>query len=167
MTGGDEQSKYDNFRPDYKVKNAKLDTLQELMMIYGVNDLVYKILEPYVTIYSTGKVNINKAGHEMLEGIIRAYSVDKALPVFYNEDSMRELLGKILAKRAQFGFANVSDFISACAEFGITLDQSVSKIIDVTGSVYRIKAIGIKEGVESWIEMVVDRQGNMYYYREG
>lgn len=167
MTGGDEQSMYDNFRPEYKVKNAKLDTLQELMMIYGVNDLVYKILEPYVTIYSTGKVNINKAGHEMLEGIIRAYSVDKALPVFYNEDSMRELLGKILAKRAQFGFANVSDFVSACAEFGITLDQSVTKIIDVTGSVYRIKAIGIKEGVESWIEMVVDRQGNMYYYREG
>ncbi len=167
LTGGDEQSNYDNFDPEYKVKNAKFDTLQELMMVYGVDDLIFKILEPHVTIYSTGKINVNKANHEMLEGVIRAYAVDKALTVFYNEDAMRELLGKVLAKRAQYGFSKLDDFIQACADEGVNLDKSVSEIADTTGSVYRIKAVGIKEGIESWVEMIVDREGNIYYYREG
>jgi len=167
MTGGDEQSQYDEFEPQYKVKNAKFDTVQELMMVYGVDDLVFKILEPHITIYSTGKINVNKANHEMIEGLIRAYAVDKALPIFYNEDAMRELLGKILAKRAQYGFAKLNDFITACADEGVNLDQSISKIADTSGSIYRIKAVGIKEGVESWVEMIVDREGNIYYYKEG
>jgi len=167
ITGGDEQSNYDDFDPEYKVKNSKFDTVQELMMVYGVDDLVFKILEPHITIYSTGKVNVNKANHDMLEGLIRAYAVDKALTVFYNEDAMRELLGKILAKRAQYGFTKLDDFIQACADEGVSLDKSISEIADTTGSVYRIKAIGIKEGVESWVEMIVDREGNIYYYREG
>lgn len=166
-TGGDEQSKYDNFDPEYKVKNAKFDTLQELMMVYGVDDIIYKILEPHITIYSTGKVNVNKANHEMIEGLVRAYAVDKVLTLFYNEDAMREFLGKVLAKRAQYGFSSVDDFIKACSEEGVSLDSSISQIADVSGSVYRIKATGIKEGVESWVEMVVDREGNIYYYREG
>ena len=167
MTGGDEQSKYDDFDPEYKVKNSKFDTVQELMMVYGVNDLIFKILEPYITIYSTGKVNVNKAGHEMIEGLIRAYAVDKALTVFYNEDAMRELLGKILAKRAQYGFSKIDDFVQACADEGVNLDKSISEVADTAGSVYRIKAVGIKEGIESWVEMIVDREGNIYYYREG
>ncbi|MBP5407382.1 general secretion pathway protein GspK [bacterium] len=167
MTGGDEQSNYDDFEPQYKVKNSKFDTVQELMMVYGVNDIVFKILEPHVTIYSTGKINVNKANHEMMEGLIRAYSVDKALPVFYNEDAMRELLGKILAKRAQYGFQKLNDFVQTCADEGVNLDKSISEIADTKGSIYRIKALGIKEGVESWVEMIVDREGNIYYYREG
>ena len=167
LTGGDEQSIYDEFEPDYKVKNAKFDTVQELMMVYGVDDLVYKILEPHITIYSTGKINVNKANHDMIEGLIRAYAVDKALTVFYNEDAMRELLGKVLAKRAQYGFSKIDDFVQACADEGVNLDKSISEIADTTGSVYRIKAVGIKEGIESWVEMIVDREGNIYYYREG
>lgn len=167
ISGGDEQSAYSDFIPPYKVKNAKFDTSEELMMVYGVNDLIFKILEPHITIYSTGKININKAKPEMLEAIIRAYASEKAMSVFYNEDAMRELLGKILSKKAQFGFAKVSDFIQACADEGIDLEKDVEKIVDVTGRVYRIKAKGIKEGVESWVEMVVDKEGNIYYYREG
>jgi hypothetical protein len=88
------------------------------------------------------------------------------MTVFYNEDAMRELLGKILAKKAQYGFQKVSDFVSACADKGIVLENDVEKLIDVTGRVYRIKATGVKEGVESWVEMVVDKEGNIYYYRE-
>ncbi|HSW59265.1 MAG TPA: hypothetical protein VLJ60_00620 [bacterium] len=167
LSGGDEQADYADFLPEYKVKNAKFDTIQEVMMVYGVDDLIYKILEPHITIYSTGKININKASPEMLEGIVRAYAVDKAMTVFYSEDAMRELLGKILAKRARDGFAKTSDFIQACKDEGIDMENDVEKIIDVAGRVYRIKATGIKEGVESWVEMVVDREGNIYYYREG
>lgn len=165
--GGDEQSLYNDFRPQYKVKNSKFDTIGEVMMVYGVDNLIFKVLEPYITIYSTGKINIAKATPEMIEAIIRAYAVDKAAAVFYNEDAMREFLGKVLAKKAKDGFANSAAFVQAVKDEGVELENGVEKIIDVTGRVYRIRATGIKEGIESWVEMVVDREGNIYYYREG
>lgn len=165
--GGDEQAKYNDFLPQYKVKNSKFDTISEVMMVYGVNDLIFKVLEPYVTIYSTGKINIAKATPEMIEAIIRAYAVDKNSAVFYNEDAMRELLGKILAKKAKDGFSNSEAFVQAVRDEGVELENGVAGIIDVSGRVYRIRATGIKEGIESWVEMVVDREGNIYYYREG
>ncbi len=167
ISGGDEQSAYDDFDPQYKVKNSRFDTKQELLMVYGVTPVIYRILDPYTTIYSTGKININKASHFMLEALIRAYAVDKAATVFYNEDAMREFLGKILAKKAKDGFSKVADFTQACLEEGVELSKEIEKVLDVAGSVYRIKAVGIKEGIESWVEMVVDKEGNIYYYREG
>lgn len=167
ITGGDEQSDYDGFEPAYKVKNSRFDTKQELLMVYGVTPVIYRILDPYITIYSTGKININKASPFMLEALIRAYAVDKAATIFYNEDAMREFLGKILAKKAKDGFSKVTDFIQACMTEGVELGKDISGVLDVAGSVYRIKATGTKEGVESWVEMVVDKEGNIYYYREG
>jgi len=167
MVGGDEQALYDRFEPRYKVKNARFNTIEELMMVYGVNDVIFKILQPHITIYSTGKINITKATPSMIEAIIRAYAVDKSATVFFNEDSMRELLGKILAKRARDGFSKAQDFIAACAEEGVELEKDISRVIDVNNNVYRIKTTGIKDGIESWVEIVVDKEGNMFYYREG
>jgi general secretion pathway protein K len=167
IIGGDEQSQYDGFDPAYQVKNAKFNTIMELMLVYGVNDIIYKILEPYITIYSTGKINITKAQPMMIEALIRAYAVDRSSTLFYNEDVMREFLGKILARRAKDGFAKAQDFIAACAEEGVELDKEIAKVIDVSNNVYRIRTTGIKEGIESWVEIVVDREGNMFYYREG
>lgn len=165
MAGGDSPL-YDDFIPSYKLKNARLDTLDELYMVYGVNNVIYKILYPYITIYSTGKINIVKADYQMLEAIIRAYAEDKSLSIFSNEDAMRELMGKVLAERAKTGFTNVDDFISVVSKEGITLNSNVKNILEVKGSIYKIVSTGEKDGVVSTIEMVVDREGNLYYYRE-
>lgn len=165
MAGGDSPL-YDDFFPSYKLKNARLDTLDELYMVYGVNNVVYKILNPYVTIYSTGKINIAKAEYQMLEAIIRAYAEDKSLSIFSNDDAMRELMGKVLAERAKTSFAKVDDFISVVTAEGITLNSNVKNILEVKGSIYKIVSTGEKDGVESTVEMVVDREGNLYYYRE-
>ncbi|MFO7734902.1 MAG: type II secretion system protein GspK [bacterium] len=165
--GGDEQSLYDSFEPRVKVKNARFDTVDELRMIYGVTDVVYRLLKPYITIFSTGKININKASPRMIEAIIRNYAQDKSLTMFYDDIAMREFLGKILAGRARDGFDTVDGFMKICAENEVVLDKGVKDVVDTEGNVYRIRAVGEKQGVESWIEMIVDKKGNIYYYRQG
>ncbi len=167
LVGGHKQRQYDDFQPRYRVKTAKFNTILELMMVYGVDDVIYRILEPHITIYSTGKINIMKAQPMMVEALIRAYAVDRSATIFYNEDSMRELLGKVLARRARDGFSKPDDFIKAVAEEGVQLEKEITRIIDVSSNVYRIRTTGVKEGIESWVEIVVDREGNMFYYREG
>lgn len=165
-TGGDEGSQYEKFTPRYKIKNARLDTIDELRMVYGVDDIVFRLLSPYITIYSNGKININKASPEMLEALIRSYARDKSMTIFYNEDMMRELMGKILAKKAKDGFEKAESFIAAVKEEGVELDGAISSVIDSKGRYYRIKAVGTMGEVESWVEMVVDLDGNILFYKE-
>lgn len=165
--GGDESALYADFTPRYQVKNARFDTVEELRMVYGMDDIIFRLLYPHVTIYSLGKINVNKAHPYVIESLIRAYAADKSMTVFYNQEMMRELMGKILAKRARDGFTKDSELLSILREEGINMTSAVKRVITTEGNIYRIRAVGEKEGVESWVDMVVDRKGNLYYYKEG
>ena len=165
--GGAEQSLYDDFQPPYQVKNAGLDSIPELRMIYGVNDVIYRLIAPNVTIYSTGKININKASSPMLESLIRAYAKDSALGIFYDRRQMREFMGKVLMRKTRDGWSKPKDFIKSVTEEGVALDRAINKVITTKGRIYRIRSVGSKNGIESWIEIVVDKKGNKYYYRQG
>ncbi len=167
LLGGDERSLYDEFLPKYGVKNARFDTINELRMVYGVDDVVFRLLAPNVTIYSSGRINVNKAQPIILEALIRSYAKDKNMGMFYNEDMMREFMGKILAKRAKDGFYKADDFIAAVRDEGIELEPGISSQLSAEGSFYRIRVRGEREGVEALIEMVVDKNFNIYFYREG
>jgi len=167
LIGGDERSLYEDFVPRIEVKNARFDTINELRMVYGVTDVVFRLLAPYITIYSSGRINLNKAQPVVLEAVIRSYAKDKTLGLFYNEDLMRELLAKVLAKRAQDGFSRVDDFVAVLREEGVELDPAATSQLTVDGSFYRIRIRGEKDGVEAFIELVSDKNFNIYFYREG
>ncbi len=167
LIGGDERSLYDDFTPKFKVKNARFDTIDELRMVYGVTDVVFRLLAPYVTIYSSGRINLNKAPPVVIEAVIRSYAKDKTLGIFYNEDLMREMLGKVLAQRAKEGFSKVDDFLVVLRDEGVELEPAAAGQLSVDGSFYRIRVRGEKDGVEAFIELVSDKNFNIYFYREG
>ncbi len=167
LIGGDERTLYDEFLPKYVVKNARFDTINELRMVYGVNDVVFRLLAPNITIYSSGRINVNKAQPIILEALIRSYAKDKNMGMFYSEDLMREFMGKILSRRARDGFYKAGDFITAVREEGVELEPAISSLLSAEGSFYRIRVRGERDGVEALIEMVVDRNFNIYFYREG
>ncbi len=165
--GGAEQSLYDDFKPQYNVKNAGLDSIAELRMIYGINDVIYRLIAPNVTIYSTGKINVNKATPQMLESLIRTYAKDRSAAIFYDPDQMREFMGKVLMRKTRDGWSKASDFIKSVKEEGVVLNRQISKVVTTKGAIYRIRSVGTVNGVESWIEIVVDKKGNKFYYRQG
>lgn len=167
LIGGDERTLYDEFLPKYAVKNARFDTINELRMVYGVNDVVFRLLAPNITIYSSGRINVNKAQPVILEALIRSYAKDKNMGIFYSEDLMREFMGKILSRRARDGFYKAGDFITAVREEGVELEPAINSLLSAEGSFYRIRVRGERDGVEALIEMVVDRNFNIYFYREG
>src|SRR5262249_48578946 len=57
----DENSQYDKYSPRYKAKNARLDSLDELYMVYGVNDRFMAAFRDRFTVYPdvNSKLNIN------------------------------------------------------------------------------------------------------------
>jgi general secretion pathway protein K len=72
---GAETEYYQTLQPPYEAKNAKFDTIDELMLVKYFNELlpetsqtVYQALSPFLTTYSkTQKININAASANIIE----------------------------------------------------------------------------------------------------
>jgi len=64
--GGAESSYYLGLPNPYRAKNDLFDTVGELRLVRGVTDEIYEKLRPFVTVSSSGMVNINTAPKEVL-----------------------------------------------------------------------------------------------------
>jgi general secretion pathway protein K len=87
-TGGSEDDVYHTFRDPYVVKNAPLDSLEELRLIRGVGDDFWAtFVEPNpddprdrkVTIYGSGIVNVNMAPPDVLLSRLCSFVTDQVL----------------------------------------------------------------------------------------
>ena len=65
-SSGDETSLYVDQRKKYKVKNAKLTTLDELYEVAGFGDDLMEVFRETLTVYPVEKVNVNLASAKVL-----------------------------------------------------------------------------------------------------
>jgi general secretion pathway protein K len=66
LVGGAESAYYLGLPSPYRAKNDLFDTIGELRLVRGVTDEVFEKLLPFVTVSSSGMVNINTAPKEVL-----------------------------------------------------------------------------------------------------
>lgn len=66
-TNGAESDYYADLRPPYAPTNGPLGTLLELRLIKGFTHENFKKLQPYLSVYSEGRVNVNTADKRVLE----------------------------------------------------------------------------------------------------
>jgi general secretion pathway protein K len=64
--GGAESAYYLSLPFPYRAKNDLFDTLDELRLVRGITAEMFEKLKPFVTIHSSGAVNINTAPKEVL-----------------------------------------------------------------------------------------------------
>ena len=69
---GAEADYYLQQKKPYPAKNAKLDTLSELELVRGFTPEVRQKLEPHVTLYGDGKINVNSVSPEVLAAVFAA-----------------------------------------------------------------------------------------------
>ena len=65
-TGSAENSYYRNLAYPYEAKDGDFEVLEELFLGKGVSGGVFQKIKNYITIYGSGKVNINTAGEAVL-----------------------------------------------------------------------------------------------------
>ena len=66
---GAESPHYRSLSPPYDCKNAPLESPEELLLVRGVTPELYRRVEPYVTVYGAGPVNLNTAGPMVLRAL--------------------------------------------------------------------------------------------------
>ncbi len=176
----DENSQYDKYSPRYKAKNARLDSLDELYLVHGVNDRFMAAFRDRFTVYPdvNAKLNINTDDPLMLQMAILSVAdpshPDPRLrdPVFVDALIQRIRSARLMA----FLGMSVLDFISVIESSGIPVNplirnnvQNNTAVSDKT-STYSIKSIGEAGSVQKTITAVVrmDDQGlgRLVYWRE-
>jgi general secretion pathway protein K len=118
MSGFYSDDYYSNLQYPYPKKNADFETLDEILLVKGMNKEIYDKLINYVTIYGDGAVNINTASKEVLE----ALGLTDAL------------IDKILA------FRRGKDHIDATAD-----DRVFLKTFEITTDLNTVEPLTLKE----------------------
>jgi len=176
----DENSQYDKYSPRYKAKNARLDSLDELYMVYGVNDRFMAAFRDRFTVYPdvNSKLNINTDDPLLLQMAILSVAdpshPDPRLrdPVFVDTLIQRVRTARLMS----FLGMSVLDFISVIEASGIPVNpmirnnvQNNTAVSDKTNT-YSIKSVGEAGSVQKTISAVVrmDDQGlgRLVYWRE-
>jgi len=164
VTGGYEDTVY-GYGTDampYPSKNAPLDTAPELNLIAGMNNEVYKILSPYLSIHSSSRVNINTADVNLLKALILAIdpTADEGLAnqiVEYRteEPFTRSSMRRVL--RNQLGFPSI-------------IASRMRRYCTTSSSVFRVTSTATVNNAVRTVTAVVKRgRGdiNILYWRSG
>jgi general secretion pathway protein K len=155
--GGAESSYYLGLPNPYRAKNDLFDTIGELRLVRGVTGEVLEKLTPFVTVSSSGMVNLNTAPKEVLMSLSAGADLagGGAIDAKAAEEIIEYRKDHPFTEKSQIG--NVApllrDLYKSSTPFQNLLGvQStyfhVRSSGDVGGTVRTIDAIGIREGNE-------------------
>jgi len=134
--GGSETDYYQDTDPPIKPANRSIKTLDELHMIAGVDDEIYNVLAPRLTLWGDKGVNVNYAGKEVLR------SIDPQIT-----DQVATAIIEHRTDESKGPFAGDQDFLPFIQSEGVNL-TTFNKNPPVTllyegGTNFRIKSTGI------------------------
>jgi general secretion pathway protein K len=67
--GGAENKYYEGLDQPYESKDGEFECIEELLLVKGMTDEIFEKIKETITIYGSGKVNINTAGFSVLYGL--------------------------------------------------------------------------------------------------
>ena len=158
--GGAESSYYLGLPNPYRAKNDLFDTIGELRLVRGVTSEVFEKLRPFVTVSSSGMVNINTAPKEVLMslsagtdlaegGAIDAKTADEIIQ--YRKDHP-------FTNASQIG--NVSPFLRDL--FARTL---IRNMVGIQSTYFHVRSSGNVGGTVRTIDAIGIRVGNEVQWR--
>ena len=69
VSGGAENSYYRGLDDAYDCKNGPFESVEELLLVRGMTPALYHRLEPHVTVYGSGQLNVNTADRMALRSL--------------------------------------------------------------------------------------------------
>ncbi len=136
---------------EYGAKNGFLDSVDELLIIPGIDQTTFDKLQPYITIYGSGLININGAEIPVLVSLGEAIS--------------GEIAERIIHYREITPFENPGDILKV-AGFE-TIGQALMGQITVKGTAFRVTTTAtegdIRRRIESLLEMTGSRPTIKYW----
>lgn len=160
---------YENLEFPYAPKKGNFETLDELLLVKGMDRDTYDRLLNFATIYSGGSLNINTASVAALAAIgIPQKTISKINFVRSGPDNT-------LGTKDDFVYTNRSEIFLYTAkvvemeqqEQDLLMGAVDGNLLDVQSSHYRVEVqAGLDSGEEKSLACVVDGGGKILYWRE-
>ncbi len=167
--GSAEDIDYRNLQQPYEAKDQDFEVLDELLLVYGMNEDIFEKIKDYVTIYGSGKVNINTASRPVLlalgldEAIVDSISSFRAGADGVSatlDDNFFDMPANIIPKFSQFSHLGDSELTN--------LSAVVEQYLITSSKNFMIKAVARLNNKKDTVELicVVNRTGEILYWRE-
>ena len=173
MAQGAEAEYYHKLKDPYEPGNKPFESTEELLMVKGVTREIFDALEPYITVYTAGRVNFNTASAVPLEALgIQESLARKIIEFRQGADTQEGTKDDQVFQLVE----SITPALSAAASFSSEEYQQIANaisqnLVGVASAVFRIQSIGrlIKgdRAVEGSITAVLQRDGTILYWREG
>jgi len=150
----------------YAPKNAYYECIEELLLVKDMTPDIYMALEPYITVYGDGGVNINTSRRVVLSSLgLSDRLVDKILYL----RATREVRGK----KTRPPFMSTKSIVGEL-KVTVDLDEEEKNLIEgliqknilaVDSDYYRIVGIGTYRNEQASVYCILDRYGSIKYWR--
>jgi general secretion pathway protein K len=131
-------------------KNDYLDSVDELLLVKGIDSQAYDKLSPLVTVYGIEGVYNN---------LININTASRAVIMSLDDNITEALAERVINYRALEPFNRVSDLVRV-AGFEGPLGQSLMNKITVKASNFRITSVAEEDGIKRVIECVLVVRGD-------
>ena len=167
--GSAEDSYYRNLQYPYEAKDAEFEVLDEVLLVKGMTQDIFEKIKDYITIYGSGKVNINTASKPVLLALgLDDDIVDKILSfragedgiIATSDDNIFDAASNIIPKLSQS--CHLSD--SEVAKLSVVADQ----YLITNSNNFMVKAVAKLNNRKNTAELicVVNRSGKVLYWKE-
>jgi general secretion pathway protein K len=162
---------YSNLQYPYPKKSADYETLDELLLVKGMNKQIYDKLINFVTIYGDGAVNINTASREVLEALgLPDALVDKILTVRRGKDNIEATPDDVVFLRSFEIAADVNAVIPLVLAEASAIDAlNIRGLLTTNSFFYTIEATGKLAGkstLKSVRAVYSSRDDKIVYWKE-
>jgi general secretion pathway protein K len=158
--GGAESPHYLGLPYPYNAKNDLFDTLDELRLVRGVTPEVFEKLLPFVTVLSSGKVNLNTAPREVLMSLSAgADAADAGAIDGATADA-------ILSYRAEHPITTPKDIGNVSPFLRDLYDRTRFRdLVDVRSTMFHVRSTGEFGDTSRTVDAVGIRTGNDIQWR--
>jgi general secretion pathway protein K len=165
---GAEDEHYRTLTPAYPCKNRDFEFTEELMLVREMTADIFARIKNYITVYGTGRVNINTAPvntlfalglDEPLINKIYNFRTGQDGELGTKDDNIITKSAELMTKLSGFTFL-------APAEIEALNNLIIQDLISAESKYYRIKALGTINNRTREVTCIVQRGGPIVYWRE-
>jgi len=171
-SSGDELSPYTRYKPEYKPKNAPLDSLDELYLVDGISDRFMAAFRNRLTVYPDANraIDINTDDPFMMLMNIYLAANNPADPVLQNPLTLQQILTDMQTAKIFPGMGlTVSQFVAILQANKVALSPDAQKRLADQSETFSIHAEGDVGKVHKKLTAVVRTDsglGTLMYWRE-
>jgi general secretion pathway protein K len=162
---GDENQPYYRYEPSYEAKNARLDSLDELFLVAGIDDAFMDAFGERLTVYPhpDGRINVNTLDPEELLRNARVMA-ENPLQVRFSDPLFGQDLQRAVSLARQGGLLTLTplQFAQILMDFGVQVDSVYTQQATAQNGaftdrslVYRIRATGAAGAAERRVDAVI------------